>query len=77
MTSAVSKKTKFLVVGDEPGLRKVEHAKRLHVKMVRLDDLVKGLVAEDVPSVPEHELNEETTAFSLGFRANGAKRIKM
>ena len=72
VTGSISKKTNLLVVGVEPGRRKVDDATRLGVKMVKLEDLVKGLETNAVSDVPIHEIDVGTTAFSRGF---GAKRL--
>ena len=72
VTGSISKKTNLLVVGVEPGRRKVDDATRLGVKMVKLEDLVKGLETNAVSDVPPHEIDVGITAFSRGF---GAKRL--
>ena len=66
VTAGVSGKTTLLVVGDEPGLRKVEQASKLpNCLVVDLDGLAKMMRGEaDVP-LPT------IAKFSSGFRGNG------
>jgi antirestriction protein len=79
VTSAVSGRTSILLIGDQPGMKKVTQAKARGISSIRLETLIEGLrhnkLSESLESAEPIELAIED--YSVGFHGNGlAKRIK-
>jgi hypothetical protein len=73
VTGSLSKKTDYLLVGEEPGLSKVTKARALpNCELIKLETLVEGLrsgqVKELVAATPV-----EIDDFSRGFQGNSLK----
>eukprot|EP00966_Prymnesium_polylepis_P088354 2044697-Prymnesium_polylepis.1 len=69
VTSAVSGRTSILLVGDQPGMKKVTEAERRGVVSVRLETLIQGLrnnkLSESLEAAEPLELATED--YSTGF----------
>ena len=75
VTGSISKKTDFLLLGDEPGLSKVTKAREMpNCQLLTMETLVAGLrsgkVKEQAEATPV-----EVDEFSRGFQGNGKKYL--
>jgi hypothetical protein len=75
VTGSISKKTDFLLLGDEPGLSKVTKAREMpNCQLLTMETLVAGLrsgkVKEQADATPV-----EVDEFSRGYNGNGKKYL--